>query len=155
MKWGGPQKVKEGKLVQRLRGGDPLAGDADLAVAAGVGQDDVFGRVPDEASQDRASEAEAAMSESIHYSMRIEWSDEDQVFVVSLPEWGDLVHTHGTTYEEALQRGKELIEELVASRQEHGEPLPPPQMFASVYRTWREPGATASPARVGYGASER
>jgi predicted RNase H-like HicB family nuclease len=27
------------------------------------------------------------MSEPQRYSMRIEWSDEDQVFVVNLPEW--------------------------------------------------------------------
>ena len=72
------------------------------------------------------------MSEPLRYSMLIEWSDEDQVFVVSLPEWGDLVHTHGTTYEEALQRGKELIEGLVVVRQERGEPLPHPRMFAGV-----------------------
>lgn len=72
------------------------------------------------------------MSEALRYSMRIEWSDEDGAFVVSLPEWGDLVHTHGDTYEEALQRGKELIEALVAVRRERGEPLPRPQLFASV-----------------------
>lgn len=72
------------------------------------------------------------MSEPLRYSMRIKWSDEDQVFVVSLPEWGDLVHTHGTTYEEALQQGKELIEGLVAVRQERGEPLPRPLVFAGV-----------------------
>jgi antitoxin HicB len=66
----------------------------------------------------------------MRYSMLIEWSDEDQVFVVSLPEWGDLVHTHGITYEEGVQRGKELIEGLVASRQESGEPLPRPRIFA-------------------------
>ena len=72
------------------------------------------------------------MSEPLRYSMRIEWSDEDQVFVVSLPEWGDLVHTHGETYEEALERGKELIEGLVAARQERSEPLPHPRTFAIV-----------------------
>jgi predicted RNase H-like HicB family nuclease len=64
--------------------------------------------------------------------MLIEWSDEDQVFVVSLPEWGNLVHTHGATYEEALQRGKELIEGLIACRKDSGEPLPHPRMFAHV-----------------------
>ena len=72
------------------------------------------------------------MSERLRYSMVIEWSDEDQVYVVSLPEWGDLVHTHGATYEEALQRGRELIEGLVAARQERGEPLPRPRVFAGV-----------------------
>ncbi len=72
------------------------------------------------------------MSEPLRYSMLIEWSGEDQVFVVSLPEWGDLVHTHGVTYEEALQRGKELVEGLIAGRQECGEPLPRPRTFAGV-----------------------
>ena len=72
------------------------------------------------------------MSEPLRYSMLIEWSEEDQVFVVSLPEWGDLVHTHGVTYEEAVQRGKELIEGLIACRQERGESLPRPRTFAGV-----------------------
>ena len=66
----------------------------------------------------------------VRYSMLIEWSDEDHVFVVSLPEWGDLVHTHGATYEEALQRGKELIHGLVRTRLDRGEPLPLPRVFA-------------------------
>ncbi|MGH2504015.1 MAG: type II toxin-antitoxin system HicB family antitoxin, partial [Ktedonobacterales bacterium] len=35
---------------------------------------------------------------SLHYSIVIQWSNEDEVYVVSLPEWGDLVHTHGDTY---------------------------------------------------------
>jgi predicted RNase H-like HicB family nuclease len=72
------------------------------------------------------------MSQALRYSMTIEWSDEDSVFVVRLPEWGDLVHTHGATYEEALQRGKELIEGLIASRQACSEPLPRPRVFAHV-----------------------
>lgn len=42
MKRSGAQKVKEGKLVQRLSGGHPIAGYSDLAVTAGVGQDDEF-----------------------------------------------------------------------------------------------------------------
>ena len=41
------------------------------------------------------------MSEQLRYSMVIEWSDDDQVYIASLPEWGDLVHTHGTTYDVA------------------------------------------------------
>lgn len=72
------------------------------------------------------------MSDLLRYSMRIEWSDEDRVFVVSLPEWGDLVHTHGSTYEEAVRQGQELIEALVAVRAANGEPLPPPRVFAGV-----------------------
>jgi predicted RNase H-like HicB family nuclease len=70
--------------------------------------------------------------QQLRYSMVIEWSDDDQAYIVSLPEWGDLVHTHGDTCEEALQRGKELVEGLVACRQERGELLPPPRVFAGV-----------------------
>jgi predicted RNase H-like HicB family nuclease len=72
------------------------------------------------------------MSERYRYSMRIEWSNEDHVFVVSLPEWGDLVHTHGSSYAEAVQQGQSLIEELIAARRAHGEALPVPRIFAGV-----------------------
>ena len=37
-----------------------------------------------------------------HYTIIIQWSEEDKCFVVSLPEWGEFCHTHGDTYEEAL-----------------------------------------------------
>jgi antitoxin HicB len=66
-----------------------------------------------------------------HYSMTIQWSDEDQTYIVSLPEWGDLVHTHGDTYEEAVKNGQELLDGLIESRHQHGEPLPAPQIYAS------------------------
>lgn len=65
------------------------------------------------------------------YSIIIQWSDEDQVYIASLPEWGDLMHTHGETYEEALQRGRELIALLMESRRAQGEALPEPRVFAT------------------------
>ena len=65
------------------------------------------------------------------YSMTIQWSDEDQLYIVSLPEWGDLVHAHGATYEEAVRNGQELLDDLIAVRQEVGEPLPEPRVFAT------------------------
>jgi predicted RNase H-like HicB family nuclease len=70
------------------------------------------------------------VSEPLRYSIVIEWSPEDQVFVVSLPEWGDLIHTHGDTYESALHSGKELLTELVAARAHAAETLPEPRAFA-------------------------
>ncbi|HEU5346530.1 MAG TPA: type II toxin-antitoxin system HicB family antitoxin [Ktedonobacterales bacterium] len=71
------------------------------------------------------------MSEtSLRYTIVIQWSNEDDAYVVSLPEWGDLVHTHGDTYAEALQRGQELLELLVQSRRAHSEALPEPHVFA-------------------------
>ncbi len=54
----------------------------------------------------------------LHYSMVIEWSDEDQAYLVILPEWSDSVimpATHGSTYSEAVQHGLEVLEMLVNS----------------------------------------
>jgi predicted RNase H-like HicB family nuclease len=70
------------------------------------------------------------MTEQPRYSMLIEWSDEDQVYVVSLPEWGTYAQTHGATYEEAVTHGQEVLELLIASARAEGEPLPAPRVFA-------------------------
>jgi predicted RNase H-like HicB family nuclease len=63
------------------------------------------------------------------YTIMIQWSDEDQCYVVSLPEWGKFCHTHGDTYEEALQNAQEVLELLVDSAMRDNEPLPEPQLF--------------------------
>ena len=73
------------------------------------------------------------MNDVSHYSMVIQWSDEDQAFLVTLPEWADRVLgpvTHGNTYEEAVQRGREALEALITSARTHNEPLPLPRTFA-------------------------
>ncbi|QSJ14400.1 type II toxin-antitoxin system HicB family antitoxin [Nostoc sp. UHCC 0702] len=62
-----------------------------------------------------------------HYTIIIQWSDEDECFVVSLPEWGEFCHTHGDTYEEALKNAQEVLEMLIESALEDGQPLPEPQ----------------------------
>lgn len=49
-----------------------------------------------------------------HYSMTIQWSDEDQVYVVSFPEWGEHTHTHGATFEEAARNGQDALSDLIA-----------------------------------------
>jgi antitoxin HicB len=69
----------------------------------------------------------------LHYSMLIEWSEEDQAYLVTLPEWADRVimpATHGSTYGEAVQRGQEVLEMLVNSALRDVEPLPPPKTHA-------------------------
>lgn len=63
------------------------------------------------------------------YTILIQWSNDDQCYVVSLPEWGEFSHTHGETYEEALQNAQEVLELLVESALAEGEPLPEPQTF--------------------------
>ena len=62
------------------------------------------------------------------YSMVIQWSDEDEVYIVSLPEFGGC-KTHGATYQEAVKHGKEVIELLVESFEEEGRRLPEPVKF--------------------------
>lgn len=61
------------------------------------------------------------------YSMIIEWSDDDQAYVVSFPEWDERIYqpvTDGSTYAEATQRGQAVLATLIAQAQQHGEPLP-------------------------------
>ncbi|WP_068814203.1 type II toxin-antitoxin system HicB family antitoxin [Phormidesmis priestleyi] len=60
------------------------------------------------------------------YTIVIQWSDEDQCFVVLLPEFTDIMQpvTHGDTYDEALKNAQEVLE-LLVSALKSGEPLPP------------------------------
>ena len=47
------------------------------------------------------------------YSMIIQWSDEDRLFLVTIPEFAELVMmpcTHGKTRDEAIRNGEEVIE---------------------------------------------
>jgi antitoxin HicB len=71
------------------------------------------------------------MSENqLRYSMLIEWSEADQTYLVTLPEWAGHVlmpTTHGSTYEEAVQHGQEVLEMLVGSALRDGELLPQPK----------------------------
>ena len=74
------------------------------------------------------------MSEQPRYSMLIQWSDEDQAYLVTLPEWEGRVFgpaTHGETYEEAVRNGREALAALIASAEKHGESLPQPRVFAA------------------------
>jgi predicted RNase H-like HicB family nuclease len=63
---------------------------------------------------------------SSHYSMQIQWSDEDNAFVVSLTEFGPYAKTHGKTYEQAVKNGEEAIEYLVQVYRQEGRELPEP-----------------------------
>ena len=69
--------------------------------------------------------------EPLKYSIVIEWSNEDNKYIVTLPEFPNC-HTHGTTYEEALQNGKEVLELLEESYEAWGLPLPQPRSYVAV-----------------------
>lgn len=68
------------------------------------------------------------------YSMVIQWSEEDNLYLVHLPEFpSQHFVTHGETYEEAARRGQEVIEMFIEEYRENGKPLPVPQNSLSVY----------------------
>jgi predicted RNase H-like HicB family nuclease len=69
------------------------------------------------------SEAERASVR--RYAMVIEWSDEDQLFLVSIPDFPG-AHTHGRTRAEAAEMGEEAIALLL-----NGEVNPPTARFTA------------------------
>jgi len=64
------------------------------------------------------------------YSMQIIWSDEDQAYIVTVPELPGC-KTHGRTCEEAVQKGKEAIESWIEASRARGDPIPPPRKLMS------------------------
>jgi antitoxin HicB len=70
------------------------------------------------------------MVSQLRYRMNIAWSDEDDCYLVELPEFATEIQKHftyGTTYEEALKNAQEVLELLVLSYEAEGKPLPQPQ----------------------------
>jgi predicted RNase H-like HicB family nuclease len=65
---------------------------------------------------------------SCRYSMVIQWSDEDQAYIVSLPEFQGCL-THGASYEEAARQGQDALESLIETYQAEGRALPEPSLF--------------------------
>jgi predicted RNase H-like HicB family nuclease len=62
------------------------------------------------------------------YSLIIEWSDEDQVYIATAPELPGC-RTHGSTRAEAAQKGEEAIEGWLEAVAAHNWPLPAPRTF--------------------------
>jgi predicted RNase H-like HicB family nuclease len=60
-----------------------------------------------------------------HYSMYIQWSEEDKAYIVTVPELPGC-QTHGETYEEAVQQGKDAIASWIMVAEELVRPVPPP-----------------------------
>ncbi len=67
--------------------------------------------------------------EDIHYSMIIQWDEDDKIFVVSVPELPGCM-THGKTYEEAVKQGKEAIEGWLNVARDLSWPIPAPRVAA-------------------------
>ena len=64
------------------------------------------------------------------YSMELEWSSEDAVWIVSVPELPGL-HTHGETRAEAIEMGEEVIALWIAGLRKHGQAVSEPRRFGA------------------------
>ena len=63
------------------------------------------------------------------YSMIVQWSNEDRLFLVTIPEFAERVVmpcTHGQTREEAIRQGEEVIEMYLEAWQAEGKSIPKP-----------------------------
>ena len=66
------------------------------------------------------------------YSMNVQWSEADQLFLVTIPEFADHVVmpcTHGETHEQAIHNGEEVIEMYLKAWQMEGESIPEPKIL--------------------------
>ncbi|MCV3214568.1 type II toxin-antitoxin system HicB family antitoxin [Plectonema radiosum NIES-515] len=70
------------------------------------------------------------------YTIVIKWSDEDQCYVVLLPEFTNVMQpcTHGDTYEEAVKNAQEVLEMLISSAFSDNEPLPEPETLGKTFK---------------------
>jgi len=69
------------------------------------------------------------------YSMILEWSKDDQLFLVTVPEFADQVVmpcTHGKTREAAIRNGEEVIAMYLEAWQAEGIPIPKPKIVEAV-----------------------
>ncbi|MFQ4137675.1 type II toxin-antitoxin system HicB family antitoxin [Nodosilinea sp. PGN35] len=66
---------------------------------------------------------------TLRYEMVIVWSEEDDCFLVHLPDFPEQTYrTHGNTHEEAARNGQEVLQLLL---EEDGLPLPEPKLSAA------------------------
>lgn len=63
---------------------------------------------------------------SIQYELINYWSEEDQSFVVEVPELPRCM-ADGETYEQAVANARQVIEEWIETARELGRPIPNPK----------------------------
>ncbi|MDQ6662359.1 MAG: type II toxin-antitoxin system HicB family antitoxin [Chloroflexota bacterium] len=64
-----------------------------------------------------------------HYSLLIQWDEEDNIYIVTVPELPGC-KTHGKTYDEAIKNALEVIELWLETAKELGWPIPSPMVAA-------------------------
>jgi predicted RNase H-like HicB family nuclease len=72
--------------------------------------------------------SEVELAEARRYSMLVQWSPEDDAWIVTVPELGD-AKTHGATPAQAAEMGADLVATYLDYCRRHGEPVPEPRLF--------------------------
>ncbi len=70
------------------------------------------------------------LAEVRRYSLVIAWSDEDGLYIVTVPELPGCL-THGATHAAAVRQGEDAIATWLATARRFGDPIPPPRVFAA------------------------
>jgi predicted RNase H-like HicB family nuclease len=63
---------------------------------------------------------------SIKYELILYWSEEDQAFVVEVPELPGCM-ADGASYEQAVTNAQQVIEEWIETARKLGRPIPAPR----------------------------
>lgn len=92
---------------------------------------------------DQATDAVSEWARVRRQAMVIEWSDEDQLFLVSIPDFPG-AHTHGGARAEAAEMAEELIALLL-----DGETNPPAAQFTAMDYPIRPEGDVRELATTG------
>jgi predicted RNase H-like HicB family nuclease len=67
--------------------------------------------------------------ENLKYAMLIQWSEEDQLYLVHFPDFPQQHFiTHGKTYAEAASNGQDALAGLIAILKDHNQPIPEPSI---------------------------
>ena len=66
------------------------------------------------------------MAKMIRYELIIFWSEEDEAFIVDVPELPGCM-ADGATYQEALASAETVIQEWIETARELGRPIPEPK----------------------------
>jgi predicted RNase H-like HicB family nuclease len=63
-----------------------------------------------------------------HYSMDIQWDEEDRIYIVTVPELPGC-RTHGETLEEAIHQGQDAIDSWIDAGLAWGRRIPEPRVL--------------------------
>jgi predicted RNase H-like HicB family nuclease len=78
---------------------------------------------------DRSPLRPEELAEARRYALVIEWSDENDAYLVTAPDLPGMI-THGSTRAEAAEMGEEATAVWISATRSLGRPVPPPRYSA-------------------------